>query len=688
MKRIIAVLILCFMLASVCTVGFAAEIADESEKILTLIKPRIPNTNEYSKFSSSVFDRNDDKEYIFRWNDTSETDNRHKYMNVTANAFGIITSFHIYDSEQYSSNKIEPAFKAITSDEAMAKAKEAVDALNPALSESIEISKSNKYESLTDNSFSFKLQRVENGIPVYGNTGSVTIDSASFAISHFNLSFTTGLEFPAKTQFISPQEAVGAYDEKLGMELVYKTSYSSDSPAPYLAYVPKVTDSFISATTAEAVKPILPVSDLFRAPMADKEAAVGGAGSNSSAESLSEAELSELESLSKLIPVAEAEEAVRANKYIAVPGDAPLAGSSAYSHSDGKYYYELQFQNVVSPYEYICVKLNAQNGEIVTVSKMTGKLSDEETVDLSDAYKIAASLAPSYCKADGTGEYRFTSRTNNSFTLTRYINDVPYYSDSINLTVNDVGNTIVYYSISRSDYDFPKPESVITPTDAIKKLVEQVEYSVVFYPSCSKEEMKKADTALPVYMLEFSKNHEVDAITGKLVSHYSEPEIGGYTDISGHYAEEKIKTLASYGIGFEGEHFNPDSLITQKEYVALLADAVMYRDPIIIYSDLDYSNHYRRAKAEGILADGEENPDGAVTRQAAALYFVRAIGYDEVASYDWIFKPTFVDVTENIGHISILDAMGVVSGYEGYFNPERNLTRADAAIMIYNYLSR
>ena len=68
---------------------------------------------------------------------------------------------------------------------------------------------------------------------------------------------------------------------------------------------------------------------------------------------------------------------------------------------------------------------------------------------------------------------------------------------------------------------------------------------------------------------------------------------------------------------------------------------------------------------------------------------IRVLGIEEYAKLDKIYKPVFEDVNENVGYISILGAMGVFNGDEnGLFNPDKNLTRADAAIVIYNYLSR
>ena len=82
-------------------------------------------------------------------------------------------------------------------------------------------------------------------------------------------------------------------------------------------------------------------------------------------------------------------------------------------------------------------------------------------------------------------------------------------------------------------------------------------------------------------------------------------------------------------------------------------------------------------------------PDEPLSRENSAIYLIRIMGIEEVAKLEGIYKSKFSDVEENIGYISILNAMGVFNGDEnGNFNPKKNLTRADAMIVIYNYLNR
>jgi len=689
MKRFISILTVCFMLVSSLGVVNASDDADAGRELLASIKSRIPSTEEFKDFSSSVQTRHGRSEYHFYWESSSDDGSDYKSMNVTVSTDGIITSYSYYDSALRSAQKISPAFQKLSSDEAMKMAKEHADTLNPMLADEIKLLKYNKYESLTADNFSFKIQRVVNGIPVHGDTGYVSVSADAHTLTGYNISYTPSLSFPDTSAAIDSDAAKNKFSEHIGMELVYQVDYKGDKQTAYLAYIPAKKNEYIDAFSGEAVSPVAPMLSMYSNDMADKESAmsVGGAGGGS-ANRFTEAELKELENLAGLVAADDAQEQLRTNKLLAITSDMKLEAHSVSSDTDKNYYYNFSFSSDGENKISVNVRMNAQTGEILNVRRYGVAIDETKATDESVALRIASTLAPSYCHEDGSGEYRLKSSSGNSFEFLRYIHDVPYYADGIYLTINPADNTIVNYSISRLDADFPQPKDLISAHEASQNLFEQVDYSLCYYPTCSADNMPYCDRAILLYILDESKNPQVYADSGKLISYETEPEIGMYTDVADHYAEKQIQTLASYGIGFESSEFLPDSVITQKEFVALLTDSVLRRDPIILHSSLDYSVHYRRAAANGILLAGEEAPDSPVTRELAAVYMIRAAGYGEVAAFEDIYVSEFADVTKNKGSISILSAMGVISGYNGFFNPQKSLTRADAMIMIYNWLSR
>ena len=98
---------------------------------------------------------------------------------------------------------------------------------------------------------------------------------------------------------------------------------------------------------------------------------------------------------------------------------------------------------------------------------------------------------------------------------------------------------------------------------------------------------------------------------------------------------------------------------------------------------------YRNSAQNSIISEDERDDDAEVTREVAAVYMIRAIGAENYAKYNDIYVTPFNDVTENKGYSALLSAMGVLSGDgNGNFNPNREMTRAESIIMIYNYLTR
>jgi hypothetical protein len=64
--------------------------------------------------------------------------------------------------------------------------------------------------------------------------------------------------------------------------------------------------------------------------------------------------------------------------------------------------------------------------------------------------------------------------------------------------------------------------------------------------------------------------------------------------------------------------------------------------------------------------------------------------YDKIAEATHIYKDIFKDskdIKDNLkGYISVAHGLNIVEGYNGYIRPKSELSRQDAAIMIYKYL--
>lgn len=182
----------------------------------------------------------------------------------------------------------------------------------------------------------------------------------------------------------------------------------------------------------------------------------------------------------------------------------------------------------------------------------------------------------------------------------------------------------------------------------------------------------------------------VDAKTGEIVCRNGGQEDSGltYDDLEGHWARAQIEALAQYGIGWAQASCQPRKALTQLDLVALLASTDGYRySPETEEAD----DLYRYAYGMGILTPAQREEDRELTRGETVELLLHCAGYDGVASLQGIFICSFGDREEIpeslLGYAALAQGLGVVSG-EGDFAAGRTATRAEAAVMLYNYMSR
>ena len=701
MKKIISAALVAAMLSASAVTSFADSLSSDVSKMLSAVKERIGSTDEYDRLSNSTRTESGDTVYVFNWSKTSDDD--YKSMRIEINSEGIITSYYKTSDYDFDGN---PSINRPSSDEALETAKQQVKKLNPQIADKLVISKVRDTESLRGGEFSFDVQRYENGIPVFGDSGYISVSSDAKELRNFGIDYTTGVTFKKPDKTLDYDEAAKNYSEKIGMQLYYACDYGKyiaggkTEKNAVLEYRPAKYDTYIDAVTGEAVE--IKPNYGYRYSMAEDAMADTNSKGGSSGGGFTEVEIKELDTISGLKTSDELEKLIRQNSIIALTSDYKLENKSLSKVSDSeRYEYSFEFIKETKDNSYWAeVTVNAQNGDILSfympdadsTVPSTGK---DEKISYDKALGAAEAalevLAPKHFGKDGDGAYRIYDRfnkpedNNGYFRYVRHVNDIPYYENSINVSVNMISGKVYSYNIDYDDIEFPSADGVVSADEAANAMLKQNDYKVWYMPVYDKNTVTEMK---PVYASE-NGSDIVDAVTGKVKYAREDNKIAEYTDIDGHYAENAIKTLAKYSVGFEGDTFRPDEAITQKDFIALIDAVFIYNAPVILNKEYDYTNAYRAAKNNGILNDDEYSPDGEVTRQLASVMLIRAMGFEDVAKLEGIFVPQFTDVAEKCGYTSILSAMGIVGGDEyGRFNPQTVLTRADAAIMLYNYLSR
>ena len=184
----------------------------------------------------------------------------------------------------------------------------------------------------------------------------------------------------------------------------------------------------------------------------------------------------------------------------------------------------------------------------------------------------------------------------------------------------------------------------------------------------------------------------IDAATGEAVKPSWAAEESGmtYSDVSGHWAKDKIEALAKYSVGYTGGAFRPESRLTQLDLVALLVSTQGYTYDSSAENAAD--DLYEFAYQLGLLKREERADSKVMTRAETVKLILDAMGYGSVARLEGIFRTKFADDSsipaDCYGYVALGQGLGMITGSGGSFRPNDETTRAQAAVMLYNLMAR
>lgn len=173
-----------------------------------------------------------------------------------------------------------------------------------------------------------------------------------------------------------------------------------------------------------------------------------------------------------------------------------------------------------------------------------------------------------------------------------------------------------------------------------------------------------------------------------------------FTDLeSGHWAYEYITTLADEGVinGFEDGTYKPSNTVTRGQFIKLVITSCMpsYIDLSEAESTMEHwaGVYIWIAETYEVISQNEineENVDEPITRMEMVRIISKADMIMKENAQDFTKETEFIDV----GLLSLNDlyllrhavSRGLITGYEdGTFKPDKTMTRAEAATMIYRF---
>lgn len=685
-------------------IPISAEISDSTESgmetALVAIKGLFDIDDDvYSDFSysssSSGSDKVEDMLWSFYWSDT-----RNAFIYATVAADGTVMQFRKFNGEQRNFG-----FAEIAKNEAIAAAGEIIQKANPGSYEYYK-SPSAFSVSINDSEYRFSYFAEINGYSFPAAQISVSVNKFSGEITAYSTSnIDPGrYKFENADEIISESAAIEAYAAKIGLTLEYRSyfDYENNTVTVFPAYI---TDPagirFIDAVSGEIVEYAydrgsddgsFSANSAAEMSMAAMDAGTGGGSSGSRAAALSPAEISAIDrvsgfltgeqALGKLLEAAELNSLdvdSFSERYISLNRD---------YRDRNRYIYDVMMYRYDDPsltegdIAYIYGRVDAESGRVLSFNlnylwnyfpEGENNYSEEQAEAITDAF--LKKIAP--------GEYAKSKKESNEqnyrgdavyLQYIRYENGVPFRDNGITVSVSSFTGKITSYSLNWYDNEaFPDITGVLPEETALAGFAAQVGSSINYIT------IGDGNAAL-VYRLN-SRNY-IDPFTGSALDYSGAPWSDStvtpeYGDVSGHWAENIVTRLVDNGVFLWSGSFEPEKTMTELEFLRyiLLIESYYYPvDPI----------EYMSMRGISVAADA----DKILTRQEAARIIVEYLGYGKLAEQsEWFVYPFRDDVTEEYrGYITICYMLGIVNGSDGKFDASANITRAQAASILYNMI--
>ena len=710
MKKHLSFILVFAMLVSMFSFAVFAEDSSGLENAIISAKSRIEIPEEFSEFSSDVYNSESITSYRLSWNTPYEEYKEQKSIWLTINSSGDITSYNIYDGDTY--NTDNAGFAVYSGEEIKEIASDWLSGINPSWMSELpeEYTVSNPNTSIYNTTSRVIFKRYVNGLPFCGDRVNVSVNNRTGKVTGMNSTWTYADNVPSADGIISDGQAGGIFLEDSPMILQYMYSEKVEKAIP--VYMPKNRYYCIDAATGGEFKPFSyykSVAGSGGSSAARTENSVAEDGAQNKKE-LTVSEISNLNEIEGLLSRDVLRSIAENLKNTGIDSAEFLSckynGFKSYDEESGeqtvKYTAALEYINAEKD-QHFSVSLDAKTGELVSYNCYSYDNTEEPAkISRAEAQTAAQSFVDEYSGCSGENlraeekeEAEEAQKWDYYISFYRYENDIIYNGNSVSVSVDkDTGLIKSYYKNWDDELTFEAPDNIISSEEAGSSLLEKAGMVLSY------EKAQGESQTVPVISLMYKLNSDlppiISAKTGELFGYNGDiykPENNTTVypdDISGHYGEEMIKKLIETGVLSLSEDetsFRPDEVITQKDLLAFVTCLKMGYIPY--YENEDFI--IRSAKNYGIVDDSVDLAADAV-REMGPEFIIRALGYKKVAELKNIYITSFADdsqISDDIkGYVAIAKGFGIVSGDENCcFNPQEKLTRADAAIMIYNYLA-
>lgn len=685
MKRIIA-LVLGIIMVLGCVPAMAQGDAKAMEAALIAVKGKVEIPAELSEFDSSSYKMDNRITYNFSWYDKDRTAS----IDINCDELGRISSYHYYSDDMYKTHESNQ-LATVTRDEVAHYANNFVAKLLPETTMGegdvlfCDAEKITASVSESGTRYYIPYKRTKEGVYVDGNVANVSILATGddMVVSSVSCSYDYETQFKVETE-LADFDYIQAYEGKFPGELVYAKHYD-DKGEPYTKLVYQFKDmeaGYISAALGEVVE-----RDKDSGNRVYSSGGVEEDSTNTKFESmLTPEEMGELDAVAGLKKVEDVEKTIRSITALKLEKDMKLQESNI-RKSDDNYLMTLRFYKEDAAYSKACsVTVDAKTGKIKSISNYGDYNADSKEPTDAQKKKTEQAMDNFVAKYAGddykicTGDEAKYTQMTASKTYVRHENGVPVMDENINISYN-IKNDKVESFRNYLDHTLTfEPTDGVLGDGAYKQLLKAAPIGQIY--------IKSGGEYVLCYSVCEGRFIQIDAKTGAKFDPYSqEDNKAEYNDIADHWCKDAVQKLGEVGIALPGESFNPESAITQEDLLRIFASGFNYN----WFMTVPVDDLYREMYTLGILTKEERNEAATVKREDAFVYMIRFAQLERVAKLSKIFTVEFKDgsaiTPEKLGYVAILSGMGIVGGDNAGVRPQDSLTRAEAAVMLYKYLT-
>lgn len=563
--------------------------------------------------------------------------------------------------------------------------------------------KGSTFKGTYSGQYLYTWQRVENGIPMPGNTVSVGVNNQTGQVTYFISSWSYGLTIPDGQTSLTKAEAAKKAEKEANMTLQYLSDRSGEKTKAFLAYIPEHTYLSINAKTGE----IYNTRAEDKADGSAKEFLDTGSAAEEASDaggSLTQKEISKIEEIENIISSKKAASLVKNNPHLLFDenltkitprlyqldssgGPSPYIWNITFSvpapvdYEKGTYQLESAFASIdaktgkiYSYYAYASVPSSNGAGDVQSIKRMDKKACQEvfesfSREQLPDYFKNTA-------KAKVQSDYELGYYGNTAVTrgyqykASRTYKDIPYEENYILGCVDAVTGKIYSFNYNWDDkVTFQEPESMLSKAQAYASYIQKDGFDLIYeaFPTNKTNAAAGSSEVRLVYNTNIYP-YAISPFTGEQLTDSGKPfdpleNQFQYNDLDGHPAYEDIMLLADMGIGFSEKSFKPGQPITVPELKKFFQGAGLYTDRLLNTSS------------------------SSITRMEAARMAITYLGMEKAAELKDIYQLDYKDAdrikASDFGYAALAKGLGLLEADgENNLNPDSPLTRAEAVSLL------